>query len=192
MYLGPMVKNPIFRAYFSIVLSIFTIAIFLAFAVRPTISTIVSLQKQISDKQDLNRRLDEKINALSKLQNDYQMVEKDLPVIFSVMPENPAVSDAVILLEKTATASGVKLAGITIANADYTRVPAASGAAVASVSSSLVPVSLDITGEFDNIKNFLEQLAGLPRVIAPVETAVTKSTDGSLSTQARVNIYFIP
>jgi Tfp pilus assembly protein PilO len=192
-YLGPIVKSPIFRAYFSVVMSIFTVAIFVAFAIRPTLATIIGLQKQIEDKQDFNRRLDEKINALSQLQIDYQAVERDLPLVFTALPQDPAVSEAVILLEKTATAAGVTLTNISIPKADYSRPLPASGAAVASVSSQTVEVSVKISGGFDNLKNFFELLGNLPRLFSPAKTVVSQeAAKAGLESQASVNIYFLP
>jgi len=193
MYLGPIIKNPIFRAYFSIVMSIFTIAVFVAFAIRPTISTIVNLQRQIQDKQDINRRLDQKINDLSKLQSDYQAVERDLPLIFSALPDNPNVSRAIILLERTATASGVALSAVSLSKADYSSTVMATRAAVASVSSESVPINLTVSGGFENIKNFLQQLTNLPRVFSPVNVQVIKSKENSeLETRTQVDVYFLP
>ncbi len=193
MYLGPIIKNPIFQAYFSIVMSIFTIAIFVAFAIRPTLATIANLQRQIQDKQDINRRLDQKINDLSKLQSDYQTIERDLPLIFSALPQNPSVSKAIILLEKTATSAGVTLSAVNITTADYSEIPLATGAAVASISSSFVPINLTVVGDFDNIRNFLEQLTNLPRIFNPSNIGIVKSQDSSaLDTRTEVNVYFLP
>ncbi len=192
-YLGPIIKNPIFRAYFSVVMSIFTVAIFIAFAIRPTLATIVGLQKQIEDKQNYNRRLDEKINSLSQLQSDYQAVERDLPLVFTALPQDPAVSEAVILLEKTATAAGVVLTNLSIPKADYSQMPLASGAAIASTSSQAVKVSVKISGGFDNLKNFFERLGNLPRIFFPDDTGVNKQTqEQGLDSQSTVSVYYLP
>ncbi|MEK7127262.1 MAG: type 4a pilus biogenesis protein PilO, partial [Patescibacteria group bacterium] len=160
-YLGPVLKNPIFRAYFTVVMSIFTVAIFVAFAIRPTIATIAGLTRQIEDKQGLNRRLDEKINSLSALQNDYQVAEKDLPLVFTALPTDPSVSQAIIFLEKTATASGINLSKVSVAKADYGK--------NSTVSAELVPVTLTFSGSFDSVKNFFKQVLNLPRLFSPAE-----------------------
>ncbi len=178
-YLGPVLKNPIFRAYFTVVMSIFTVAIFVAFAIRPTIATIAGLTRQIEDKQGLNRRLDEKINSLSALQNDYQVAEKDLPLVFTALPTDPSVSQAIIFLEKTATASGINLSKVSVAKADYGK--------NSTVSAELVPVTLTFSGSFDSVKNFFKQVLNLPRLFSPAEISVSKDDN-----KATTNIYYLP
>lgn len=186
-YLGPVLKSPVFRAYFTVVMSIFTVAILVAFAIRPTVATIVNLTRQIADKQVLNRRLEEKVNALSALQNDYQLIEKDLPLIFAALPADPAVSQAVILLEKTATAAGINLNKVSVIKADYSKSQIASGAAIASVSAEFVPVVLTFSGSFDDSKNFFKQILNLPRLFSPAEVSVSKDDN-----RATINIYYLP
>ena len=178
-YLGPVLKNPIFRAYFTVVMSIFTVAIFVAFAIRPTIATIAGLTRQIEDKQGLNRRLDEKINSLSALQNDYQVAEKDLPLVFTALPTDPSVSQAIIFLEKTATASGINLSKVSVAKADYGK--------NSTVSAELVPVTLTFSGSFDSVKNFFKQVLNLPRLFSLAEISVSKDDN-----KATTNIYYLP
>mgnify|MGYP001609837987 CR=1 FL=1 len=178
-YLGPVLKNPIFRAYFTVVMSIFTVAIFVAFAIRPTIATIAGLTRQIEDRQGLNRRLDEKINSLSALQNDYQVAEKDLPLVFTALPTDPSVSQAIIFLEKTATASGINLSKVSVAKADYGK--------NSTVSAELVPVTLTFSGSFDSVKNFFKQVLNLPRLFSPAEISVSKDDN-----KATTNIYYLP
>lgn len=179
-YLGPVFKNPVFRAYFTVVMSIFTVAIFTAFAIRPTIATIVGLQRQIEDKQGLNRRLDEKLNALSALQNDYQIIENDLPLVLTALPTDPAVSQAIIYLEKVATSSAVNLDKITIAKANYGKASTASA--------ELIPVTMTFSGGFDNIKNFFNQILKLPRLFSPADVSVSKDDNN----RGVINIYYLP
>lgn len=179
--LGTVLESPVFKAYFTVTLSIFTVAIFIAFAIRPTLATIAGLTRQIEDKQGLNSRLDEKINSLSALQNDYQMIEKDLPLIFAAVPLDPSVTKVVMSVEKTATASGVILETISVAKADYTK------ESVATVSAKMIPITLSYSGGFDNIKNFLKQILNLPRIINPANVAV--DLKGS---QTTINVYYMP
>src|SRR5687767_10764921 len=73
----------------AIILTFLALSFFGLFAINPTISTIVQLKKEIADNQEVNQKLEEKITNLSTLQQKYNLLQNDIPFIFSAIPQNP-------------------------------------------------------------------------------------------------------
>lgn len=186
-YLGGLAGRPAVRAYFSLIVSLFTIAIFFAFAIRPTLATIITLRKEIADKKELMEKLDNKINSLSALQIAYQQAEDDLPYLAKALPTVPELGEAVSWLEKTSTASGVNVDRFATANIAYSQ--QASGSAV------FIPIDIGLGGGYENILNFLSQVNSLPRVYAIRDLEINKDNSSSvddLSSRILMRTYFFP
>src|SRR3990167_7353762 len=90
-WIGPLLKKPQTRAYTFLILSIFTVAFFVFFAIRPTINTIIGLRKQIEDDQIVDTKLQDKINALSQIQAELDVLQPDLPLIDTALPTKSEV-----------------------------------------------------------------------------------------------------
>src|SRR3989344_478177 len=97
--IAPLFKEKRIQAYTMITLSLFTISFFGSLAIRPTLGTIITLQKQIQDRTIVNQKLEEKINALIQAQTSYQAIEADLPTIYGLLPEKPDVTSLLLKIE---------------------------------------------------------------------------------------------
>lgn len=85
----PYLKKEESQKYFYIILSITASIFFLIFAIKPTLSTIANLKKQISDATYVEERLSTKVNNLSSLSQEYQLIQDDIPFILDAVPETP-------------------------------------------------------------------------------------------------------
>jgi Tfp pilus assembly protein PilO len=110
--LEPLAKTPIIRAYFSLIASLFALSFFGAFAIRPTIKTIIGLRKEITDASFTDKRLQEKINALSEAQTQYSLIQPELPTVFAALPKNPEFSSLLKQIENIVVASGASISAI--------------------------------------------------------------------------------
>ena len=110
--LEPAFKNRKTQAYLMAVLSLMTISFFGFFAIRPTLKTIAVLQRQIIDRKTLNEKLDEKINALILAQDEYRLIEADLPLIYTLLPEKPEFPLLMRLLENLTIQNSATISGI--------------------------------------------------------------------------------
>lgn len=100
--LVPLLKKRKVKAYGMFILSLFTASFFGIFAIRPTVTTIVRLRREIHDKQLVEVALSQKINSLSSLDQIYRSIEGDLSVIEAVLPRQPRVNTLVNLIEGVA------------------------------------------------------------------------------------------
>lgn len=158
--LEPFLAKAAVKVYTTVILSFLTMSFFGYFAIKPTITTIASLNKQISDARLVDQKLQEKINALSLAQTEYQKIKPDLDLVENALPKAPEFPPFVKSLEKIATESGIQIANLNFKNIDL------SANAEATQSSVLIPIdfSLSIEGDYPKVDNFLKKITGLERL----------------------------
>jgi len=160
-FIEPFFKDPVMRTYSSLVLFFLTVSFFILFAIKPTLNTIISLNKQIADGRMTNEALQQKINALSLAQNEYASMTTYFPIIFSTLPEKPKVADFISTLERMASASGV-----TISSLQFQAVNLLDAPVKEEGNPSLREVGFNtvISGDYKNIVTFSEYLRKFQRV----------------------------
>lgn len=157
--LEPLFAKPEVRAYTMLILSLFAMSFFGYFAIRPTLTTITTLRRQIADSRFVDQKLQEKINALSEAQVEYEMIKPDLGLIFTALPQETKFPTFVKSLEKIATESGAAIISLTFQTINLST-PEATGAA------SEIPIgfSLTVNGNYANLMDFIGRLANYERL----------------------------
>lgn len=161
------------------------LSFFAIFAINPTLSTIVELQKQVTDSEFTHAQLKTKINALSQLQSQYTLLETELPIVQDAIPTNADVPISTAQIRalakkykqtiKTMRVNEVVLASPRLAN---TRV------------SSFV-FQLETTGQYENMIRFAKALGNLSRIMVVESLTIDKdSQTEELVMQIRGREYF--
>ena len=193
-----------------IVLSLFTVSFFGMLAVRPTLETITTLQKQIEDRTLVNQKLEQKINALITAQAEYQKIAGDIPAIYNMLPQQPNVTSLIIKLEEVAIAQSVSLTNLDFSpvtvfgTSDLTQVPPASASAepakdvLAAESTAVLPLSFSVTftGGYQELVNVITQLTRMNRIVTiesvDLQLSTTEGQTNSLIINATTNAYYFP
>jgi len=178
--LGQLYKNKKARVYTEIVFSLITISFFLFFAIKPTLTTIASLMKNIKDQESVTEQLQSKIRALSTAQAEYNLIKDDLPLVDESLPQETQVSLLVKQLEALARQTGVEVEAIKFEQVYLRGAP---------LSTTDTPQSLNFSfaasGQYQNLKAFLQSCSSLRRIII-VESFAFNSrktqTEGQLLT----------
>lgn len=157
--LEPLFAKPEVRAYTMLVLSFFTMSFFGYFAIRPTLTTITSLRRQIADSRFVDQKLQEKINALSQAQVEYEAIKPDLQVVLTALPEETKFPGFVKSLEKIATESGA-----TIVSLSFQTVNLSSLEATGAASEIPIGFSLTVNGNYPNLMDFVKKLTNYERL----------------------------
>lgn len=170
-------------SFTTIVLSLVTLSFFGFFAISPTLSTIADLQRQITDNQFIDQQLTDKINNLEKLQETYKKIQPDLPIVLSAVPINPDVTVLVGQLQTVAQNTQVVLAHIQTLSVDVN--------SSSNSNYNAFTFAIDISGSYDNVKNFLSQITNFNRLITIDAISLTKSsTNTTYSLSLRGRAYF--
>lgn len=157
--LEPLFARPEVRAYTMLVLSLFTISFFGYFAIRPTLTTIATLRRQITDARFVDQKLQEKINALSLAQIEYEAISPDLGLILTALPRETKFPPFVKSLEKIATESGA-----TIVNLSFQTINLSTPEATSTAREIPIGFSLTISGDYSNLADFVRRLTRFERL----------------------------
>ncbi len=84
-------------------MTLFSLVVFGAFAIRPSLYTISQLRQEAKRAREAQTLLDQKINDLSQAQVNYQMALKNLELVDKALPEGAAVP---AILETLSLAAG--------------------------------------------------------------------------------------
>lgn len=182
--LEPLVQRQDIQTYSGLILFLLTTSFFVVFAIKPTLNTITSLNKEIEDAKLTDKKLQDKINALSLAQSEYNKVSNDLPLIYSVLPNNPQVTKYVQLIEASARASGVKISSFQVSPIDLYVKPGTDKAdtgAAGKTTSGLEEhtFNLFVTGDYKSLTNFEQYLRKIQRLTLIKTLAVNKAGNQS-------------
>lgn len=155
--------KPVARVSLELIFTVTTIILLALFAIRPTLLTVSDLIAEIDQKEELDSQLALKVAALGSAQNEYSVLESRLPVLDEALPSIPRFNQVVKILEVVAAQNNVTLTQLAIQElpkeveilpADFDHAARQSR-----------PVIVTITGEYANIRQFIEQLRQVRRTL---------------------------
>lgn len=116
-YIEPVIKTPFIRTYGSLILTILTLVIFIIFAIKPTIETILILQKQLSEQQQILDKLNQKSKNLSLGRKNYLSLDKTTQEkINFAIPTTPQIGDLTRVLEDITKSTEASISAIQFQN----------------------------------------------------------------------------
>ena len=172
-----------------ITLTIIAAIILGVFAINPTLSTITNLQKQVDDSKFFESKLSEKITNLSNLNQQYQNIQNDLPLVFDAVPKNSDIATLAATLQAITNNSKVKLINLQIQKAEISK------KAVSSKEYSTYEFSATCEGNYQDLILFLNNSINFQRILTINSISVVKSTTSTgiaLQISISGNAYFKP
>ncbi len=185
--LVPDFKSEKAQKYTTIILTLTASIILGLFAVSPTISTIANLQRQLEDDKFVEQRLQEKINNLSLLQQKYDSLQKDLPLVFAAIPKGSEIPSLLAQIQGLGKESNV-----TLDSFQAFKVLVSKDATLNKKYSSF-DFGLKIHGDYQSIIAFIDRLSNFQRIITINSVSIAKSTENnniSLQLNIRGSAYF--
>lgn len=167
---GVLYKKKKARVYTGIILSIFTIAFFGFFAIKPTLVTIGGLLKEIKDKREVVVQMDQKINNLNRAQTNYARIEKDLDLVNESLPLDPDLPILIKQLESLARLSSVAIESVRFEKTNLQ-------GEIETEESQASGFSVTLVGDYKNLKDFLSSLDTLRRIISVKSFGFTSKTE---------------
>lgn len=77
------------KMFLEIILTLVTLSLFISLALRPTILTVISLSKQIKEKEETIKKMDQKIQSLQLAQEKYLNEQDNISLLNSAIPNEP-------------------------------------------------------------------------------------------------------
>lgn len=191
----PILHKPRSRAYTTVIFSFLTVSLFGWYAIRPTIQTIFFLQREVADKTEINKKMEDKITALIEVQALYQEVEPLLPAVDQSLPNLPDAIPLVIQLKNLASASGTLLTSVQVPTVPLLGVEATpsggkTSAGTAAGKQQTFDVSLSVRGPYQAIRAYLEGVLNMRRIatveamtVVPIRTEAASSQSATPSSR---------
>ena len=158
------------RVYTGIILSLLTIAFFVIFAIKPTLTVITQLIRQTKDQKLVTTELEKKISNLSQTQNEYLTVESDLHLVDEALPQDPQATLLIKQLETLAYQSGVGIGRLRLNEVELKKT------GFPKTEKQPLNFSFAAFGNYTNLKNFLSSLSTLRRIILVESFSFQKGT----------------
>ncbi|MFA5932708.1 MAG: type 4a pilus biogenesis protein PilO [Microgenomates group bacterium] len=106
VYIKPVITNKYVRSFAPYIFSLLALIIFTIFAIRPTVLTIIELQKSIQDNQKVLAVLQKKSEDLTNGKRNLDNLDQEIKnKINAKLPTNPAVTNLINNLQTSATNS---------------------------------------------------------------------------------------
>jgi len=165
-------KKAELRAFLEVILSISSITIFIFFALKPTVLTIISLNKEINEKKVILSGLDLKVQNLEtavEILNQNVNVLSDIETAVSTPPSPDVISKQIqgLSAKNSVTLLGLSIGQVTIAGKDTLKTKKTSD--LKPIGAGEMPISISVKGDYQSISSFLKDLENL-RVIVKVDS----------------------
>lgn len=166
------------------ILSFLSLALFGAFAINPTLSTITQLHRQLADRREVKQKLDEKIRNISILQDRFLAIQNDIPAVEEALPTKPNAPYLLGQLSSVSQASNVFLSQIQIDTVPLSVPP--------DERVTTFSFTIKAEGTRENITNFIKELSNFNRIVVLSEISASQDIQASPLTEVtlRGNSYF--
>lgn len=173
-YIKPLVRFPIVKSYGTIIFTIFIMAIFIFFAIKPTIETILVLQKKLDDSNQVLEKLQKKAESLSQGKRNYDNLDASIKNrIQAAIPDSLEIRSVIQTLEQgarihDASISALQIQPQVLENKVDNRVSILSE----------VGFRFNVESTYTNIISILQELERSSRLISIDTLAINKITEG--------------
>jgi Tfp pilus assembly protein PilO len=207
--LEPMLKKPKMQNYTAVVFSFLAISLFGWYAIRPTIQTILTLRRELQDKTDISKKMEDKIAALIEAQAAYSQVEPYLPAIDQALPPQPDAIPLVVQFQNLANASNVTISSVQLPAVPLLgqeATPSARARATAQTGKQQqFAMTIAVIGDYTGIQAFLSGVVGMRRIVSVdgfslvpyktrdrvATTSATTATDQQLQLMLKLQSYYL-
>ncbi len=181
----PNFKSEKTQQYTTLALTLFILCVFGIFAIRPTLTTIAQLQKEISDNTLVLNQLETKNQNLDSLTTEYANLQFDIPVVIAAIPKSPNSSYLVGQLQRLGENNGVKIDTViinTVSIVPLIQVPN---------TASNYSFTINAHGPREYLDTYVKSLLTLDRILTidslSYSQLVTDSSNSSTSTTVNPN-----
>lgn len=161
-YIKPITKIPIVRTYGSTIFTLLIIAIFIIFAIKPTVETIVILQKKLEDSKQILQKINQKTKTLSLAKQNYEKLDPNIKSkISAAIPDTTELKSVTQTLEGVAKNHDASISALQIQPITITTKTEMSIGTISEIS-----FNFNITGEYPKLVSMLQDLKTSGRLIS--------------------------
>lgn len=190
--------KPQTRGYMTAIFSFLAISLFGWYAIRPTVQTILVLQKEIEDNRLVNQQMEEKINKLIDAHATYQSIADDIPYVAASLPPAPDALSVVEQIRNIAAIRGASISAISSSSApllskeDSAPTTTKTTKVILNRKVKSIQFSVTIIGTYDIIEGIIEDILAMKRIVTIESISITPNPETEqLKLAMRVNAHYI-
>lgn len=173
-YIKPVTRHPIVRNYGPAIFTLITITILILFAIKPTVETILVLQKQLANSNEVLQKVTDKANDLSLGKKNYDNLDQNTKDrISSAIPDHTSLKSVIQTLEQIAKIHEASVSALTIQPLIITTKTENQVGLLAEIS-----FTFNSEGNYNNLIAILQDLKTSSRLISIDNLSLSKTTDG--------------
>ena len=146
------------RVFLEIILSLAAVSVFSIFALKPTLTTIAELIRQIETKKETLARMNQKIQDLSVAQSLYSRETAKIRLLETSIPKSPEPLSLIRQAEGAAAAHTATILSETVGETPIT-------ASVAQETQSELSFSFTLTSGYQTLLDLLKDLENMRRPV---------------------------
>jgi len=188
----PFIENQKTKSYSTVIFFFLVLSMFSWYAIRPTVQTILYLQREIKDKTEVNKKMDEKIAALIEANSAYENAQTLLPALSETIPSTPEALDLVSQMQRLGGEKNVTISSLQMNNVPLTTA-SVSGVSKTNQSQTELPILFTIEGLYPSTVEFLKELITMRRlvtiqsiILSPARQITSSSPDPAKSSMIKV------
>lgn len=174
-YVKPVTKLPIVKNYGPTIFSLLTITILVFFAIKPTVETILVLQKKLADSNEVLQKITQKANNLSLGKENYDNLDQTVKGnILAFIPDTVSLRSIIQSLEQAALRNEASVSALQI---QPLIVETKSSNQIGSVTE--ISFIYNTEGSYENLIALLQELKISNRLISIDSLSMAKTNEGS-------------
>lgn len=175
-YVKPFTKIPIIKNYGSTIFSLLTISLLIYFAIKPTVETILVLQKKLADSNEVLEKVTQKANNLSLGKQNYDSLDVSVTdKIASLVPDTVSLNTIIAALEQAAKINEASISALQIQPLVIdTKMDKNQVGTISEIS-----FIFNTEGEYKNLISLLGALKTSNRLISVDSLSLSKANDGT-------------
>ncbi len=173
-YVKPLVRFPIIRTYGTTIFNILLMVIFIFFAIKPTIETILTLQKKLEDSNQVLEKLQKKAENLSLGKKNYDNLDPSIKnKIHAAIPDAVELKSVIQTLEGAASIHNASISALQIQpKVLETKLDSNIGTL------SEVAFTFNVESAYEDLASILQDLSTSSRLISIDNLSISKITEG--------------
>lgn len=191
-------QKPVAKVSLELIFTLVTVLFFAVFALRPTLTTMAELTREIEDKTRVNEELTKKVTSLATAQAEYVQYEQRFEILEEAIHDEPTLETALFYLEYLVRRENISLSGLRIETFPIgrlsTSLPEAEGsqAPVPGVSQDseigVYAIQASFEGDYANILAFFEALESVRPLFSVQAFNFSVNTNRDRETILKTNV----
>jgi Tfp pilus assembly protein PilO len=181
-----LTDQPVAKISLALIAALLAVSFFALFAIKPTVTTIAKLVKEVKDAQTINEKLAKKVDSLYQAEKSYETIKNDLNYINMALPNKADFNQFCSEISYLIYNNNLFLFSSNFGNFDLIN---------PNPNITSLEFNISIAGNFTDIKNFLKDLENLTRLVKINSVSFTDKSEvrgAQVQADIRGEVFWLP